>query len=84
LGEPEIRWLRSIPSCESSWEAVQTNGTDDGLWQFAPKTFAATPVGRGHPERIWSALYSTEAAAWGYSHLEHGKYEWECTTILGL
>jgi hypothetical protein len=84
IGEPEAHWLVEIPNCESSYDPGESNGTDDGLWQFAPETFASTPVGRGHPERIWSAFYSTVAAAWGYSHLEHGKYEWECTGILGL
>jgi hypothetical protein len=84
IGEPEAQWLREVPGCESGWNPANTNGTDDGLFQFAVPTFEATPVGRGHPDRIWSALYNTEAAAWGYLHLERGKYEWECTSILGL
>ena len=82
ISEPEREWLRRIPSCESSWEPWQHDSSGaSGLYQFMPSTFASTPYG-GHS--IYSAYWNTRAAAWGYRHLERGKWEWECTGILRL
>ena len=77
----EARWLRLIPGCESSWIPTERSGPNVGLYQFNESTWAATPYAARDP---FQAYWSTRAAAWGYVHLEHGKYEWECTTILGL
>jgi hypothetical protein len=81
LREPEIRWLRSIPSCESSWEPEQVSGPNEGLYQFNVETWASMPFAIHSP---LSAYWNTRAAAWGYKHLEHGPGEWACTAILGL
>ena len=86
IGEPEKHWLLSIPSCESSWkpEEPPNSAGATGLFQFEPETFSATPEGKGHPERIYSAYWQAFAAHWGYHHLPRGPGEWECTSILGL
>jgi hypothetical protein len=84
IGEPERHWLLIIPSCESGWDPLNTNGSSDGLYQFQPATWAETPEGAGHPERIWSAYWQAFAAHWGYHHLPRGPGEWSCTAILGL
>lgn len=82
IREPEGRWLRAIPSCESSWDASEISGPNEGLYQVNyPGTWDTTPYANHSP---LSAYWSTRAAAWGYRHLEHGKYEWACTGILGL
>jgi hypothetical protein len=73
--------LRSIPSCESSWEAEQVSGPNKGLYQFNVETWASTPFAS---RPILSAYWNARAAAWGYKHLEHGPGEWACTSILGL
>lgn len=85
-GELERAWLLRIPQCESSWKPLEppNSAGATGLFQFVPKTWASTPEGRGHPERIYSAYWQAFAAHWGYHHLEHGPGEWACTAILGL
>lgn len=80
-GPTEARWLRAIPNCESSWEPRQVSGPNVGLYQFNTGTWATTPFANRDPGQ---AYWSARAAAWGYNHLENGKYEWACTGILGL
>jgi hypothetical protein len=41
-------------------------------------TFAGTPEGYGHPERIWSAYWQSFAASWLYEK-DGGGREWVCT-----
>lgn len=81
IREPEAHWLRVIPGCESSWEPWQVAGPNEGLYQFNVATWRSTPFAGHDP---LDAYWSARAAAWGYRHLEHGKYEWACTGILGL
>jgi hypothetical protein len=85
IGEPEKHWLLSIPLCESSWKPLERDSSGStGLYQFMAPTFAETPEGAGHPERIYSAYWQAFAAHWGYHHLPRGPGEWACTAILGL
>jgi hypothetical protein len=86
VGEPEKHWLLSIPGCESKWSSSEVEPTTraTGLYQFEIPTWASTPEGAGHPERIYSAYWQAFAAHWGYHHLPRGPGEWACTGILGL
>lgn len=81
IGEPKANWMRRIPECESSYEATQISGPNEGLYQFNVETWATTPYASHSP---LEAYWNTRAASWGYDHLEKGKYEWSCTGILGL
>ena len=53
------------------------NDVPAGTFQFKPSTFAGTPEGAGHPERIWSAYWQAFAAHFVYRR-DGGGSEWEC------
>jgi hypothetical protein len=63
----------SVAFCESSDDPLASNGTDDGLFQFAPSTFAATPYGA---HSIWVARWNSLAAMWAWDH--GWKDQWQC------
>lgn len=75
-GQAAVDWGLTVAKCESTYNpnAVNPSGAE-GLFQFMPSTFAATPPGRAG-QSIWSPVASSEAAAWMYSQGRQG--EWEC------
>lgn len=79
IQEPERSWLLRVPYCESRWKPSERPNREGatGLYQFLPSTFAGTPQGNGHPERIYSAYWQTLAAHWLYNR-DDGGSEWEC------
>lgn len=62
-----------VAHCESTDDPLATNGTDDGLFQIAPETYATTPYRR---RSIWQARWNALAAMflWATGH----KNEWAC------
>lgn len=65
--------LERVAFCESRDKWNADNGTDEGLFQFAPSTFASTPYAK---YSIWSARYSALAAAWMWR--VGRRDEWQC------
>ncbi len=57
--------LERVAWCESRDEPTISNGVDDGLFEFAPATFAATAYGQ---HWIYSARWNALAAAWAWAH----------------
>ncbi len=76
LGSAAVTWGLTVAQCESSDnpDAVNPSGAE-GLFQFMPSTFAATPQGKAG-ESIWDPAASAGAAAWMYTQGRQG--EWSC------
>ena len=77
LGSQAVQWGLRVANCESSYRpgAVNPSSGSEGLFQFMPSTFAATPQGRAGGS-IWDATAQAQAAAWMYS--QGRQVEWEC------
>jgi hypothetical protein len=73
-GQP-VALADQVAWCESRDEWWASNGSDFGLWQFAPGTFAETPYGR---YSYWSARWSSLAAMWWWSQGSAGTSQWQC------
>ena len=76
LGPAAVTWGLAVAQCESSDNpnAVNPSGAE-GLFQFMPSTFAATPQGKAG-QSIWDPAASAGAAAWMYSRGQQG--QWQC------
>lgn len=62
-----------VANCESGFDPHNSNGTDFGLYQFLPSTFATTSYARhSYWEARWSALAAMEMWSWGQ------KNQWQC------
>lgn len=73
-GSAAVDWGLRVARCESGYNpnAVGPGGYD-GLFQFAPATFRATPYGGGD---IFDPVANANAAAWKYAH--DGPSAWGC------
>lgn len=58
-------------------EEAMAGDVSSGLYQFKPSTWATTPEGAGHMDRIWSAYWQAFAAAYVYAR-DGGGSEWVC------
>ncbi len=75
LGDGAVTWAERVAWCESRYDPQAVNPQTDaeGLFQFLPSTWRATPFASASP---FDPAANARAAAWLYAR--YGPEQWEC------